>query len=125
LAPSSSTAKTTSADPSNGTIGVVFSFMIWFVAIGAVIVLGAVAGVTWASGRTVPGTLRPDQLVIGTTEPRARASQGWRPGCFHVNAPLASPISFTPMIRHKTVVITALRCPIQPLRLPHQVGRAW
>jgi hypothetical protein len=75
--------------------------------------------------RTVPGTLRPDQLVIGTTEPRARASQGWRPGCFQVNAPLASPISFTPMIRHKTVVITALRRPIQPLRLPHQVGRAW
>jgi membrane protein len=30
-----------------GTIGVVFSFMIWFVAIGAVIVLGAVAGATW------------------------------------------------------------------------------
>ena len=30
-----------------GTIGVVFSFVIWFVAIGAVIVLGAVAGATW------------------------------------------------------------------------------
>jgi len=30
-----------------GTIGVVFSLMIWFVAIGAVIVLGAVAGATW------------------------------------------------------------------------------
>ena len=30
-----------------GTIGVVFSLMIWFIAIGAVIVLGAVAGATW------------------------------------------------------------------------------
>ena len=30
-----------------GPIGVVFSLMIWFVAIGAVIVLGAVAGETW------------------------------------------------------------------------------
>ena len=30
-----------------GTIGVVFSLMIWFTAIGAVIVLGAVAGATW------------------------------------------------------------------------------
>jgi membrane protein len=30
-----------------GTIGVVFSFMIWFIAIGAVIVLGTVAGATW------------------------------------------------------------------------------
>ena len=30
-----------------GTIGVVFSLMIWFIAIGAVILLGAVAGETW------------------------------------------------------------------------------
>ena len=30
-----------------GTIGVVFSLMIWFIAIGAVIVLGAAAGATW------------------------------------------------------------------------------
>ena len=30
-----------------GTIGVVFSLMIWFIAIGVVIVLGAVAGATW------------------------------------------------------------------------------
>jgi len=30
-----------------GTIGVVFSLMVWFIAIGAVIVLGAVAGATW------------------------------------------------------------------------------
>ena len=30
-----------------GTIGVVFSLMIWFIAIGAVVVLGAVAGATW------------------------------------------------------------------------------
>jgi membrane protein len=45
-----------------GTIGVVFSFMVWFIAIGAVIVLGTVAGATWnvrkgrskAAGRAVP-----------------------------------------------------------------------
>jgi membrane protein len=30
-----------------GTIGVVFSLMIWFIAIGAVVVPGAVAGATW------------------------------------------------------------------------------
>ncbi len=30
-----------------GTIGVVFSLMVWFIAIGAVIVLGAAAGDTW------------------------------------------------------------------------------
>lgn len=34
-----------------GTIGVVFSLMIWFVAIGAVVVLGAVAGATWDQQR--------------------------------------------------------------------------
>jgi uncharacterized BrkB/YihY/UPF0761 family membrane protein len=30
-----------------GTIGVVVSLMVWFTAIGAVLVLGAVAGATW------------------------------------------------------------------------------
>ena len=30
-----------------GTIGVVFTLLTWFIAIGAVIVLGAVAGATW------------------------------------------------------------------------------
>jgi membrane protein len=34
-----------------GTIGVVFSLIIWFIAIGAVIVLGAVAGETWNEGK--------------------------------------------------------------------------
>jgi len=42
-----------------GTIGVVFSLMVWFMAIGAVIVLGAVAGATWNSGRAVPGASEP------------------------------------------------------------------
>jgi membrane protein len=36
-----------------GTIGVVFSLMIWFIAIGAVIVLGAVAGETWNQRKAV------------------------------------------------------------------------
>ncbi len=34
-----------------GTIGVAFSLMTWFMAIGAVIVLGAVAGATWAQAK--------------------------------------------------------------------------
>jgi membrane protein len=34
-----------------GTIGVVFSLIVWFIAIGATIVLGAVAGETWNQGR--------------------------------------------------------------------------
>jgi len=43
-----------------GTIGVVFSLMIWFMAIGAVIVLGAVAGATWNSRKAVPGASQPE-----------------------------------------------------------------
>jgi uncharacterized BrkB/YihY/UPF0761 family membrane protein len=47
-----------------GTIGLVFTLMIWFIAIGAVIVLGAAAGAAWEqrrgrsarTGRTDPGT---------------------------------------------------------------------
>jgi membrane protein len=34
-----------------GTIGVVFSLLTWFIAIGAVVVLGAVGGVTGNSRR--------------------------------------------------------------------------
>jgi membrane protein len=37
-----------------GTIGVVFSLMIWFIAIGVVIVLGAVAGATWNQHKRRP-----------------------------------------------------------------------
>jgi membrane protein len=43
-----------------GTIGVVFSLMVWFIAIGAVTVLGAVAGATWNSGKAVPGPSEPE-----------------------------------------------------------------
>jgi hypothetical protein len=38
-----------------GAIGVVFSLMVWFVAIGAVIVLGAGAAPPGTSAKTVPG----------------------------------------------------------------------
>jgi membrane protein len=40
-----------------GTIGVVFSLLTWFIAIGAVVVLGAVGGLVWEErrGRTGPG----------------------------------------------------------------------
>jgi len=37
-----------------GTIGVVFSLMVWLIAIGAVIVLGAVAGATWNQHKRRP-----------------------------------------------------------------------
>ena len=47
-----------------GTIGVVFTLLTWFIAIGAVIVLGAAAGATWdqrkgRSGSTRTGIIRP------------------------------------------------------------------
>ena len=38
-----------------GTIGAVFSIMTWFVAIGAVIILGAVAGATWEDRKAKVG----------------------------------------------------------------------
>src|SRR4051812_13127358 len=34
-----------------GTVGVVFTLLTWFIAIGAVVVLGAVAGATWEARR--------------------------------------------------------------------------
>jgi membrane protein len=41
-----------------GTIGAIFGLMTWFIAIGAVIILGAVAGAVWEDRRNeqVPGT---------------------------------------------------------------------
>jgi hypothetical protein len=42
-----------------GTIGAIFGVMTWFIAIGAVIILGAVAGAVWEDRRRrhVPGTM--------------------------------------------------------------------
>jgi len=56
-----------------GTIGVVFSLMIWFVAIGAVIMLGAVAGATWNQRKDRP---RPTgrRFRHGTRRPRLQPS---------------------------------------------------
>ena len=48
-----------------GTIGVVFSLMIWFIAIGAVIALGAVAGATWSQRKGHSRRTRPDHGVGG------------------------------------------------------------
>jgi membrane protein len=43
-----------------GTIGAIFSIMTWFIAIGAVIILGAVAGAVWADrGNQQTGEPRP------------------------------------------------------------------
>ena len=49
-----------------GTIGVVFTLLTWFIAIGAVIVPGAVGGATWdqrksRSGRTNTGSSDPGE----------------------------------------------------------------
>ena len=41
-----------------GTIGVIFSLITWFIAIGAVIVLGAVAGATWDQRKARPADTR-------------------------------------------------------------------
>jgi membrane protein len=38
-----------------GTIGVVFSLLTWFIAIGAVVTLGSAVGVVWNKRRKVPG----------------------------------------------------------------------
>ena len=46
-----------------GTIGVVFSFLTWFIAIGAVIVLGAAAGATWTQRKDRTGKPQPDHLT--------------------------------------------------------------
>ena len=42
-----------------GPVGVVFSLMVWFIAIGAVIVLGAAAGAVWAEPRRARRARRP------------------------------------------------------------------
>ncbi len=44
-----------------GTIGVVFTLLTWFIAIGAVIVLGAVAGATWDQRKGRSG--EPDRII--------------------------------------------------------------
>ena len=44
-------------DSKYGAIGVVFAFMLWFIAIGVVIILGVVVGVVWRE-RTCPFGLR-------------------------------------------------------------------
>jgi membrane protein len=71
-----------------GTIGVVFSLLTWFIAIGAVIVLGAVGGATWdqRKGRsrgtkTGSSEPRPDHPIAGTMDPshpRPRAGNSRR-----------------------------------------------
>ena len=73
-------------DKKYGTIGVVFALMSWFIAIGVVIILGAIAGVVWRErgtvvqggpGQTAPQTqdLQRSQTVIPASRvPRFRLS---------------------------------------------------
>jgi uncharacterized BrkB/YihY/UPF0761 family membrane protein len=46
-------------------IGAIFGIMTWFIAIGAVIILGAVAGAVWEDRRNeqVPRPKRPDRRM--------------------------------------------------------------
>ena len=49
------TGMVTSDDKEYGSIGVVFALMSWLIAIGVVIILGAVAGIVW-QGRNLSFT---------------------------------------------------------------------
>jgi membrane protein len=53
-----------------GTIGAIFSIMTWFIAIGAVIILGAVAGVVWEERRKA---LPVDDLAVLDADEPVRA----------------------------------------------------
>jgi membrane protein len=60
-----------------GTIGVVFTLLTWFIAIGAVIVLGAVAGATWDQRKGRSRGTRSDHRIGDMTDP---AHPRLRPG---------------------------------------------
>jgi hypothetical protein len=53
-----------------GTIGAIFTIMTWFIAIGAVIILGAVAGVVWEERRNA---LPADDLAVLHADEAVRA----------------------------------------------------
>ena len=63
----------TSDDTKFGPIGVVFALMSWLIAIGVVIILGAVAGIVWQernlSFRAALKKLRRDRSTPQTTRP--------------------------------------------------------
>ena len=63
----------TSYDTKYGPIGVVFALMSWLIAIGVVIILGAVAGIVWRernlSFRAAARKLRRDRSTPQTTRP--------------------------------------------------------
>ena len=64
----------TSNDSKYGPIGVVFALMSWLIAIGVVIILGAVAGIVWQernlSFRAAVKKLRPDRSPSHLTTSR-------------------------------------------------------
>ena len=64
-----------------GTIGVVFTLLTWFIAIGAVIVLGAVAGATWdqRKGRSGSATTGSSGQGHDGSLPPAHASRELTP----------------------------------------------
>ena len=63
-----------------GVIGAIFTIMTWLIAIGAVIILGAVAGAVWADRNRTKVTLeRPAAGAPGWPRDHARASR-LRPG---------------------------------------------
>jgi membrane protein len=62
-----------------GPIGVVFSLMVWFIAIGAVIVLGAAAGATWAEHASAARRVSL-RIACGVTRTRQAAAGRHRLG---------------------------------------------
>ena len=65
----------TSYDTKYGPIGVVFALMSWLIAIGVVIILGAVAGIVWRSGTCRSGLRSRNCGGTGTGSGRSGAAE--------------------------------------------------
>jgi uncharacterized BrkB/YihY/UPF0761 family membrane protein len=66
----------TSDDKLYGVVGVVFDLVTWFIAVGAVLVLGAVVGAVWENRRS--GSPRRRQAEAYRSRPRHRERTGRR-----------------------------------------------
>jgi membrane protein len=60
-----------------GTIGVVFTFLTWFILVGSVIVLGATFGAVWERRSSTTGTAgtAPPQPAVHESKPPSKAAQ--------------------------------------------------
>jgi membrane protein len=62
-----------------GAIGVVFTFMAWFIAIGAVIILGAVVGHTWLIRKAPPASVESGRAAEPSGDSTSGASSATSP----------------------------------------------